>query len=347
MYVVQFAQVAMNLINILAVLIVLKIYPQIHVIKIASAMTFLLQPLIFRKYVRRRYKIDRKVSRDESALSQRWSCFGQNLAYFIHNNTDVVILTIFTSLKLVSVYSIYFLVINSLRGFILSISNAFAPILGRLIAQKNKEEATRAFYTYDFVISNVSAIVYGCCICLLPSFVMLYTNGINDINYFEPGFSVILVFSGLISCIREPYMSVVSAAGRFKETARGAYIEAALNISISLLLVSRFKLEGIAIGTLSSMLFRMMYQMVYVKKNLLDLSMIMIIKRAAITMITVSVAFIIVRNNGYSLTDSFLYWIKMGLSCFAIITLANIIANVFIEHGSVLDIIQHTKRGKR
>ena len=59
----------------------------------------MLQPVIFNWYIKKNYNIDKNVEPDKEALAQRWDGLGINIASFIRNNTDVVILTLFTDLK--------------------------------------------------------------------------------------------------------------------------------------------------------------------------------------------------------------------------------------------------------
>ena len=63
-------------------------------------------------------------------------------------------------------------------------------------------------------------------------------------------------------------MTVAYVSGKYKETAKYAYIEAVLNIIISVILVSKFGLIGVAVGTLLAMTYRMIAHMIYIAKNL-------------------------------------------------------------------------------
>ena len=73
----------------------------------------------------------------------------------------------------------------------------------------------------------------------------------------------------MIYCFREAYINVAYAAGHIKETAKFAYIEALINIVVSLILVHRFELLGVAIGFLAAGLFRLIAQVIYIKKHIL------------------------------------------------------------------------------
>ena len=59
------------------------------------------------------------------------------------------------------------------------------------------------------------------------------------------------------------------AAGKFKETNFGAVVEAVLNLGISILLVWKYGLIGVAIGTLIATVYRMLYFVRYLNQNVL------------------------------------------------------------------------------
>ena len=52
---------------------------------------------------------------------------------------------------------------------------------------------------------------------LITPFVKIYTNGINDINYYQPIFGYIYVFAEGIYLLRDPHVSLSYAANKFKD----------------------------------------------------------------------------------------------------------------------------------
>ena len=52
----------------------------------------------------KKYEIDADIKPNNSAISQRWDAFAQQAAAFVNNNTDVIVLTMFSDIKEVSVY---------------------------------------------------------------------------------------------------------------------------------------------------------------------------------------------------------------------------------------------------
>lgn len=103
----------------------------IHVLKLISGMLFILQPVVFGKYVKSHYHIDWRAPRDNSLIKERWNGFAINLAAFIHNSTDITILTIFTSLKIVSIYSVYNLVSSGIKQLINACLTGIAHTVGQ------------------------------------------------------------------------------------------------------------------------------------------------------------------------------------------------------------------------
>lgn len=331
MYIVQIVQIIITVMNLAVVCIVIKIFPNLHILKLCSALLFVLQPIIYSKYVEKKYEINKNARPDKDALAQRWDCFGQNFAFFIHNNTDTVVLSLFTNLKLVSVYSVYFLVVNNIKNFFLSFSNAFTPMIGKAIAKKDKDMAIKVLDIYEFIVFFVATIVFGCCIYLLPDFILIYTKGINDVNYYRPYFSIILVLAEAVYCIREPYIAVVYSAGGFKETAISAYIEAAINIVLSVVFVFMFGLEGIAIGTLIAMAFRMLYQVIYISKHILFRPVIFFVKRIFVSGLITIVSLFIVNGIDNTHCYSLSHWVKNGIISVMVFLVVSIVLNLIFD----------------
>lgn len=151
MYIVQLIQIVVTVLNLGTVAFVVKVVPQLHIVKLFSTFLFIIQPIVLRQYIKKHYSVLKDAEPDKDALSQRWAGFGQNLAYFINRNTDVTVLTFFSDLKTVSVYSVYFLVVNHLQSSFKSFSHAFHPMIGKAIAIRNYNQANKYLDIYEFL----------------------------------------------------------------------------------------------------------------------------------------------------------------------------------------------------
>ena len=131
--------------------------------------------------------------------------------------------------------------------------------------------------------------MFGMGIMLVTPFVMLYTKGVTDTNYYEPIFGIILLTAELISCLRGPAIRLGYGAGKFKDMRKAAFLEAGLNIIISITLVPFLGVTGVAIGTLIAMLYRTSWQYYYLRDHLIDRPFRKFIKRSVIYLIPTSI----------------------------------------------------------
>lgn len=288
-YVVYLTQIVFLIVNLLLAIIVIRMYPSIHILKLANAIAFCIQPLVFSIFVKKHYRIDEKCEPDKAALSQRWDGFGQNIAYVVHMNTDVTVLTLLSSLSNVSIYSVYNLVAVGLKNIVVAVSSAILPSLGRVLVKEDIDETNKAFDTYELVIGLVTTFLYSCGAMLINKFVSIYTMNITDANYSQPVFGLLLIIAMAFGSIREPYINVANAAGHFRRIAKYAYIEAIINIAVSVVLVWKLGLIGVAIGTLIASMYRYIAQILYLRNNVLNRPIIKSIKSCCCCILTFSV----------------------------------------------------------
>ena len=288
-YVVHFTHATLLVVETIATFILIKLFPNIHIIKLVSAIIYFAQPIIFNHYIKNHFNINLKASPDKQLIKDRWNGFAINVAAFIHSNTDIVLLTIMTSLKTVSVYSVYALVSNGIRQIIKSISDAIAPSIGHLYAKGDINELNIKFDLFEFILFTTGTFMFGMGIMLVTPFVMLYTKGVTDTNYYEPIFGIILLTAELISCLRGPAIRLGYGAGKFKDMRKAAFLEAGLNIIISITLVPFLGVTGVAIGTLIAMLYRTSWQYYYIRNHLINRPFGKFIKRSAAYLIPTSI----------------------------------------------------------
>lgn len=265
-YVVNFTQTLIVIFNVLFALISVFIYPSIHVLKLISGSLFLLQPLIFNRYVKKNYKIDWKVEPDNSLIKYRWNGFAINLAAFIHNSTDVTVLTFLANLKTVSIYSVYSLVSSGIKQMINACLSGIAHTVGQAYAKKNWKELNQKLDIYEYIVLILVFFLFTVTALLITPFVQLYTKDIVDTDYNQPLFGFLLVLAEALYLIKLPHLNLAYSANKFKEITVPAYIEAMLNIMISVALVKWIGLIGVTIGTIVGMTYRMVFHVYYTSK---------------------------------------------------------------------------------
>lgn len=265
-YIVNFTQMAITIANILLALLSVVIYPSIHVLKLISGCLFTLQPVVFGKYIKKNYAINWNAKIDNSLIKERWNGFAINLAAFIHNSTDVTVLTIFTSLKTVSIYSVYCLVSNGLKQLISACISGISATVGQAYARRDFDEVNKKLDLYEYVVFILVFFLFTVAALLITPFVQIYTKGITDTNYYQPVFGILLLISEALYLVKIPHMNLSYSANKFKEITIPAFIEAGLNIVISVILVSKFGLMGVTIGTMVGMTYRTIFHVYYTSK---------------------------------------------------------------------------------
>ena len=285
LYIDSVFQIVTYILNTVISIILIKIGASIHIVKLGSAIVFVLYPVLISMYVKRKYDININVEPDNKVIAQRWDAFFHQVANFVMTNTDTLVLTIFTNMYEVSVYSVYNLIINGLRKLTQKLLNGFEASFGNIIAKNENDKLFSNFKLVEFMVFNLATLIFVCTGILIVPFVSLYTKGVNDISYERPLFAFLIVVAQYFNCIRQPYQLVVQAAGHYKQTKKGAIIEPIINIVLSVILSYKLGLVGVAIGTLAATLFRTVQYMFYSAYNILHISVFSSIVKVVVSVV--------------------------------------------------------------
>ena len=309
-YVISTIQIGTTILNAILVIVLINFGANIQIVKLGSSLVFVLRPILQNLYVKKKYKIHLQEVNEKYELKQKWDGLAQHIAYVIHRNTDVAVLTIFVGTVEVSVYTVYLFVVNGVRNIVEALTGGIDASFGDMIARGEKEHLNESFRLYELFYFTLITVVYIITMVMILPFVQIYTNGITDANYYRPVFAILIILAEMITSIKLPYSTMSSAAGHFKQTKKGAWIEAFLNLSLSIILVFRFGMVGVAIGTLVAMLFRAIEFMYHTSKYILDRRLIESIKRSIILMTEVLILVPVgMYISKFINADSYIMWI--------------------------------------
>ncbi len=268
-YVQLALQTGTIILNTVFAVILMELGAGIHMVKLASAAVFILKPIGLMFYVHKNYQIDRKIEVQGEPIRQKWNGFSQHVAYVVLRHVDIVALTMFSTLKNVSVYSVYFLVARGVTEIIMRAVTGLEALFGNMLANHEREHLLQTFETVEWLMHNGVTLMFTCAGIMIIPFIKIFTKGVTDADYVAPIFSVLLLAAYAARCLRIPYFTIIKAAGHFKETQNGAFISAALNIIITFVLVFKFDLIGAASGTLIAMMYHTCYFIWYLRRNIL------------------------------------------------------------------------------
>ena len=262
-YIQYNAQTVTVVLNTAVCAVMISMNGTIQMVKLATSLIYLARPLALHFYVKRHYQIDWKIKYTEEPIKQKWNGVAQHIAAVVLDGTDTIVLTVFSTLSNVSIYSVYFLVIKGVKTLFLSMTNGIQALIGELWAKQELEKLKGFFAWVEWVIHTGTTYVFSCTAALIVPFVQVYTFGINDANYIQPVFAVLLTLANAMHCLRLPYNIMVLAAGHYRQTQKNYIVAAILNILVSILTVKVWGLIGVAIGTLVAMTYQTMWLAVY------------------------------------------------------------------------------------
>lgn len=350
-YIVSIIQIVTLVLNTLMIVLLIRLNASITIVKLFSSIIFLLRPIIQNIYANKKYKINLKNVKSNYKIRQKWDGLVQHIAHIVHTNTDIIIITLFCPISEVSVYSVYFLIINSIKNIICySFVSGIDSIFGDMIAKGEKDKLDSSFKKYESLYLTISSIIFICVFYLIVPFIKVYTKGIMDANYMRPTFAYIMVIAEFIYVIRQLYYSLVKVSGHFKETKKGAIVEALSNIIVSIILVNKLGIVGVAIGTLIAMIIRTTEIVCYTSKYILNRSIFYFIKRFIMIVFEFLIIAFIINLIPLIEINSYFTWIVEAIIIFMIslITIAFINSIVYKnEFKELITILKNTISRKK
>lgn len=350
-YIDTVIQIILTTIQTVVSVVLINNKASIHTVQLFSTLIFMINPIFIYVFVKKRYNINKLVEPDFEAIDQRWDTFAHQIANFVNNNIDLVLLTAFVNLKEVSVYTVYMLVFNGLKMTIYSLTTGIQAAFGNMFAKGEIYSVKRNVKLFEFFIHSISIILYSSMALLIISFVDLYTVNIIDANYHRPIFGYLLSSVGLFLALRIPYQAVTRAAGHFRQTRNGAILEAVLNIVLSISLVIPFGMNGLIIGTLAATVFRTIQYGIYSSKNLLNRSLMVMVKRYLISIFNIGIIVLIVHLIPLRTPDNYFHWIINGIIVSGIATLITILISLLFYYDDfkntinfILRVFKRTKK---
>ena len=327
-YISNYIQIITLVFNTLVATFLISVNQSIHVVKLASALIFVLRPIAFNIYVKKRYGLIKNIMPDYEAVSQRWAGLGHHIAFFLQSNTDIFILTIFTNPILVSVYSIYKYVIGSLSNLLNSFTNSLEAAFGSLLASNDSALLKKILSLSEFVTCVISTTAFTICSILIFPFILIYTNDVTDADYIQPLFAFFYILNEWTTTVRSPSNNVVLAAGHYKPTQKYAYLEVGINIIASMLLVNIWGLPGLVFATLCSTLFRSICFIQYMNKYIINVNLIKQYLRYLINFIVAAfIVFFCFAIIGIPKLSNYFEWIVCAVPCTILIGIVVLFVN--------------------
>lgn len=331
------------ILNTIICIVMMKFGASIQAVKLVSALIYLIRPIGLMIYVKKHYNINYHITYDVEPIKQKWNGFAQHLAGVIVANTDVMVLTVFSSLSNVSVYAVYYMVVRGVSDIIMTTVTGLEALWGNMIAKGESEELIKSYDKTEWLMHSLTTLIFTVAAMLIVSFIKVYTKGITDANYEAPLFAAVLVAAYGMQCIRVPYFRLIKAAGHYKETQNGSFIQMTLNLVVSIVLVKKYGLIGVAIGTFFAMAFHTIYFAVYNSKHIINRPLKFFLKNMMFDVVLCGE--IVLTTAWIKLTNiSYFSWFIMACKVFGIACIVCIILNLLFNRVKTIELLKGMTR---
>ena len=342
-YIQYIAQTVAVIANTVGCYILIAFDCSVQVVYALTSLIFFLQPLAIHMYIKRYYALDRQIHYDVEPIKQKWNGVAQHIAAVILSCSDSIVLTTFSTLVNVSIYTVYYLPMSGARLMIMSMISGIEALIGNLWAKQDLEELRKVFAWTEWSIHTGTTLIFTLTAILIVPFVQVYTHGVNDANYIQPLFGVLLVAANSGHCLRLPYNIMILAAGYYKQTQHNYIIAAVMNIAISIACVMQFGLIGVALGTLAAMVYQTVWMAWYNSKNFIRWPMKNFFKQMAVNVVSAVLIFMV--TGYFAMTGvSYLEWVVLAIKATVCGVFVVFLVNYIFYKEFVLKITQKIAR---
>lgn len=185
-------------------------------------------------------------------IKENWNIFVNTRDLFFHKlagvvllQTDNLVISTFTTLKNVTIYSSYIIITNLIVGVFNQVSNGLRPSVGNLIAEKNDCKTYDIWKEIFVFTSLVISVVCYCVYKMINGFIELWIGK----EYLLDSFTVLCIVINLaFSLLRQPTDVFKDGYGIFWDKWIPV-LESMLNLVISIIMVRKLGIAGVVIGT--------------------------------------------------------------------------------------------------
>ena len=220
----------------------------------------LLKYVLYKKYMLTHYSwVDFKCKNtDHLELKDRNSYIITEIAWTVFSSTDMIVLSIFCSTTLASVYAVYSMIFTAMTNLLDAIYNGIRFNLGQAY-HDNIERYKKVHDLFNSVfMGTMTAMVCVAYLLIIP-FIRIYTKGVNDVNYVNLLLPVMFCSVQMISWSRYIAGNLTGLAGFAKKVSYISLIEASINLIGSIILVNKFGVVGVLMATVIALPLKSLY----------------------------------------------------------------------------------------
>ncbi|EGW38466.1 membrane protein [Desulfosporosinus sp. OT] len=327
-----------------SVLLILLAYYHVYVVLAfaVASIAYIIRALAFFIAVRKIHpQVNYNADSKEYKLQQRNDVLLQQLLSMLVMNSSVFILTFSKSpMALISVFTVYNLVLSSLYTIMNSINNGIAAGFGDLIACGDTEKLRKTYKEFEVMFQMLWTWVFSCLSVLYLPFIRVYTLNITDAHYILPTVCVLFILIGASWTIRNQQSILIVAAGRFREIRNGSIIEASLTVILSMVGFMTYGLVGMLIGRLLVTMYRAVDYIIHCNKYVVKISMGFTFWQICLSIVSVGASYTVSSLVFTSYPDSFVSWTVEAICCAVVCAAVMLVFRLIFDSSTTLSVLE-------
>lgn len=302
----------------------------IALIQVGYFAVSILQVILYYMYMKKKYNwINYSVPVKNVTLPDRKSYIVIEIAWTIFSSTDMILLSVFVSTAMSSVYAVYNLPFVALNSLLNAVYCALSYNLG-LAYHEDLQKYIKVHDMFNSLFVGAMTILMSVTYILLIPFIRLYSKGINDVNYIYPLLPLLFCLVQLLSWSRFVSGNLFGVAGKVKSVVKISVIEAVSNLVLSVVLIQKYGIIGVLIATVVSLPLKVIYCNYVADKVILKRSLIKTLSILGINGLIFATVVLINPMLNLQIT-SYLSFVLHGCVVGVVIGVISVILNVMVN----------------
>lgn len=277
-YVLNISFAASTIVSFAIAFVLIYFNQHIILVKASVIISILLRTLFLHFYTKKKYpyiKFNTNITKANTTTVKRFDAVLMQLSKTVAYSLPILALSILTSMKVVSIFSVYYLVFHGLQTILSTITSGSTATFGEMISKNEINKAKMAYSQFESVLINVQTILYSTSIILIIPFVQIYAGGIPDANdYVNFSYGLFFVAWAFIDNFRLPAQTIIQAAGKFRESRLSNILYMVIEVVFLAVLVPFFGVIGALISMIIASAIKCFWFIIIVNKYIFNKSYI-------------------------------------------------------------------------
>ena len=339
-YIISIIQAVGQVLNCTIIVVMALNKCNIVTVQLVATSSYIVRSILFSCYVKKKYRfVNFEAEPSKTALHQRWDVLFHQIGSMVVFNSPIALITFFCTLIEVSIYTVYNMVFVGINGIVGIFNNGLMAGIGDIISRGDTSNLQKVYRQYECGYYMIVTFIYSCAYVLIIPFISVYTKGMNDASYIRSELATAFVILGILNTLRIPQVTVVNAAGHFKQTRYRALTEVVINIIASLILVNYLGMIGVLLGGMCSYTYRTLDFIIYAPKYITKLPISETLVRILRMIILGAIIITPFKTIIHIQVNNFIQWIMWGCIVAAWSGIVIFVGNYIIEKSTVRSLI--------